>query len=76
MTLPSARPGEKYSAVAAIQAESIFVTAEPDACIGCETCVDSCQHTALQMVSRMVANDFHRPPEYGAIAQRQMGRRE
>jgi Fe-S-cluster-containing hydrogenase component 2 len=76
MAFPSARPCEKYPAVAAIQAESIFVTAESDACIGCGTCVDSCQHPALQMVSHMVANDFHRPPEYGAIAQRQMGRRE
>jgi ferredoxin len=72
MAFPSARFCEKHSAVSAIQAESIFVTAEPDACIGCGTCVDSCQHQALQMVSRMVANDFHRPPEYGAIAQRQI----
>ena len=73
MLFPSARPCEKYSAVAAIQAESIFATAEPDACIGCGTCVDSCQHPALQVVSRRVASDFHRAAEYGAIAQRQIG---
>lgn len=72
MAFPSARPCEKRSAVQAIQVESVFVTAEPDACIGCGTCVDSCQHQAIQRVSRIAVNDFHRAAGYGLIGQRQI----
>jgi Fe-S-cluster-containing hydrogenase component 2 len=70
MAFPSARPCEKRSAVKAIQVESVFVAAEPDACIGCASCVDSWQHEAIQMVSHMAVNDFHRAAGYGVIGQR------
>ncbi len=70
MAFPSTRPCEKPSAVKAIQVESVFVAAEPDACIGCVWCVDTCRHQAIQMVSRIAVNDFHRAAGYGVIGQR------
>jgi Fe-S-cluster-containing hydrogenase component 2 len=72
MAFPSARPCEKRSAVKAIQVESVFVAAGYDTCISCGWCVDTCQHQAIQVVSRMAVNDFHRAAEYGAVGQRQI----
>ncbi len=69
MVFPSARPCEKRYAVEVRQLEVVSVAADIDACIGCGRCVDSCQHRAIQMESRLAVDALYRPAVRGLIEQ-------